>query len=59
MNNSDAIDYMYLAALSRKPTGADYAAMAAAGLTSRGDPLTSYQDIWWSLLNTNEFIFNH
>jgi hypothetical protein len=59
VGNSDAIEYMYLAALSRKPTGADFAAMAAAGLTSRGDPLTSYQDIWWSLLNTNEFIFNH
>ncbi len=59
VGRDDAIDYMYLAALARKPTGADYAAMAAAGLTSRGDPLTSYQDIWWSLLNTNEFIFNH
>jgi hypothetical protein len=33
--------------------------MAAAGLTSRADPLTTYQDVWWSLLNTNEFIFNH
>ena len=34
--------------------------MAEAGLTlGGGNPLTSYQDVWWSLLNTNEFIFNH
>jgi uncharacterized protein DUF1549/uncharacterized protein DUF1553 len=56
---NEAIEYMYLATLGRKPSGGDYGAIAGTGISGRGDMMTAYQDIWWALLNSNEFIFNH
>ena len=31
----------------------------AAGLLRKGDPVAALQDVWWAVLNSNEFIFNH
>ena len=51
------VDWLYLAAFSRKPSGADMA-MCQAAMSQRG-PVEAYQDIWWALINSNEFILNH
>ena len=52
----DKVDYLYLATLSRRPTSMEaQLAMAARG-TDQGAIL---QDVFWALLNSNEFIFNH
>lgn len=52
----DKIDYLYLTALARKPTSQELAlAGAARGSASR----EVLEDVFWALLNSNEFIFNH
>jgi hypothetical protein len=59
MRESEALDTLFLAALSRKPSSQD-ASMARALISTRGNNLLSgYQDVWWALLNSNEFIFVH
>ena len=49
---------LYLATLSRHPHGREESA-AAALLESDRDRLTGFQDLFWALLNSNEFIINH
>jgi hypothetical protein len=51
------IQRLYLATLSRLPGRREEA--AALGLVSSGDKLAGYQDVFWALLNSNEFIINH
>jgi hypothetical protein len=53
------INYLYMAALARKPRQSDVQ-MANLMLKARdGDTAAAMQDIWWVLLNSNEFILNH
>jgi hypothetical protein len=53
------INYLYMAALARKPRQSDIQ-MANLMLKARdGDTAAAMQDIWWVLLNSNEFILNH
>ena len=56
MSGSEAVEKMFLATLSRKPTGAELGQLAATMKTGGSEV---YQDIFWALLNSNEFIFNH
>jgi hypothetical protein len=53
-----AVNQVYLAALSRTPS-ADELRRAEAYLSSSPDTLQVVQDLFWSLLNSNEFILNH
>jgi hypothetical protein len=57
-STNEAIEYLYMAALARKPSSADLG-MCREVLSTRGNALSAYQDIWWALLNSNEFIFVH
>jgi hypothetical protein len=52
------IQKLYLTALSRTPTRTEQAAMQRAIAMYR-DPRQAYQDIFWALLNSNEFILVH
>jgi hypothetical protein len=52
----DKVDYLYMATLSRKPTPQEAAVALSAGEVTPGGIL---QDVFWALLNSNEFIFNH
>lgn len=66
---ADRIDRLYLAALSRKPQPKELAAVQRLlrdGNTPRRTPATSprnpavpYQDLFWALLNSNEFAIAH
>ena len=59
MKPSEVIDYLYLSTFSRKPTASDQK-MCMEVMSARGsNAATAYQDIFWSLLNSNEFIFIH
>ncbi|HJT77906.1 MAG TPA: DUF1549 domain-containing protein, partial [Gemmataceae bacterium] len=56
-NGRMIIHDLYLAALNRPPTSAEYAKIERA--IGGGPPAWKYQDVFWALLNSNEFILNH
>lgn len=58
-DNAEKIRYLYLAALSRLPTRQELAISNELLLAREGNVGAALQDIWWALLNTNEFILNH
>jgi hypothetical protein len=54
------IEILYLTALGRKPTSAEMSAFDKTFHNSSDrDPIHGLQDVFWALLNSNEFIFNH
>jgi hypothetical protein len=62
--NSSArlIGDLYLAALNRPPTPAEFQLLTQRGKGATGDiknPLAPWQDLFWALVNCNEFILNH
>jgi len=58
--DSNRVRKMFLATLSRYPTRQESSAITK-GLRNLkdADKLAAYQDFFWALLNSNEFIFNH
>ena len=58
LRNDKKIEYLFLAGLARRPTRQEIAA-ANYLLSARGDTTAALQDVWWALLNSNEFILNH
>ncbi|QDV34158.1 DUF1549 and DUF1553 domain-containing protein [Tautonia plasticadhaerens] len=52
------VDRLYLAALSRPPSSTE-AAAAQAMLRQGPDGVAVMEDIFWALLNSNEFVLNH
>lgn len=59
MNNAEKIRYLYLAALSRRPTKPEIALSNELLAARDGNVGAALQDIWWALLNSNEFILVH
>src|SRR5262249_32049271 len=61
LNNAQRIERLYMAALSRKPTAEE--AMRAAKYVISGGPEKSeraaFADLFWTLLNSAEFMLNH
>jgi len=58
MRGNKKVNYLYKAALSRLPTSTERRLMGKV-LGSRPGQTDAIRDIWWVLLNTNEFILNH
>jgi hypothetical protein len=52
------VDELYIRCLTRKPTEVERDAIAAK-LTITDDKQAALIDLFWALLNSNEFIFNH
>ncbi len=52
------INYLYLAGLCRMPNNTEKAELAR-DVATRRDSIDKYQDLWWAILNSNEFILNH
>jgi hypothetical protein len=59
LDNAEKIRYLYLAAVSRLPTREELNISNELLVARGGDVGAALQDIWWALLNTNEFILNH
>ncbi|MEM6798524.1 MAG: DUF1549 and DUF1553 domain-containing protein [Planctomycetota bacterium] len=59
LSGAEKVRYLYLAALSRAPGRDELRVCNRLLATREGDMTESLQDIWWALLNSNEFIFNH
>ncbi|MFM7035564.1 MAG: DUF1549 domain-containing protein [Planctomycetia bacterium] len=57
--NASKIEDLYLAALARKPSPGEIKVANAIMLSRKGDAIGSLQDIWWAVLNSNEFILIH
>ena len=50
---------LFLSTLTREPSRRELAAAQQLLMENRNSPLTAYQDLYWALLNSNEFISNH
>jgi len=59
MTNADRYRYLYLAALSRRPTRPEIALANELLAARNGDVAAALEDVWWALLNSNEFILIH
>ena len=59
MNNADKIRYLYVAAFSRPPTKPELTIANELLVARNGNVGQALQDIWWALLNSNEFILIH
>ena len=57
-NEVQKVQKIYLTALGRHPTKSELNAVQRFFHGNR-DPLAVYSDLFWALLNSNEFIFNH
>ena len=58
-NYNKSVEELFIKGLSRKATGKEKD-LAKKILSSRGgDTAEALKDVWWVVLNTNEFIFNH
>ena len=58
---SDRVDAVFLAALTRKPTGPErerFVAYVDNG-GPRKDSRAALSDVFWVLLNSTEFLYNH
>lgn len=55
----EKVEHLFLAALSRKPIRKELDAARSIASANRGDESTTLQDLWWALLNSNEFILDH
>jgi hypothetical protein len=59
MDNAQRIRYLYQAGLSRLPTKKELAVSNELLVARGGNVGAALQDIWWAVLNTNEFILIH
>lgn len=59
LSNREKINYLYRAALGRQPTKPE-ANLCNELLAARDDDVVgTLQDVWWAVLNSNEFILVH
>ena len=59
MNNPAKIETLYMAALARKPSSSELAVANKMVVARKGDVVGALQDVWWAVLNSNEFIIKH
>ncbi|TWT47501.1 DUF1549 domain-containing protein [Botrimarina hoheduenensis] len=57
--DAQRIERLYLAALARMPERGERRMAEALLATRAGDVGQTLRDVWWALLNSNEFILNH
>ena len=57
--NAARLQRLYMAALARKPSRTEIAAATRLVEARQGDAVGALQDVWWAVLNSNEFILNH
>ena len=54
------IETLFMVALARKPTARELEALDKAYQEGNyKDPVAGLQDLFWAILNSNEFIINH
>ncbi|MFN0198272.1 MAG: DUF1549 and DUF1553 domain-containing protein [Planctomycetaceae bacterium] len=58
-NDTQKIKGLYLATLSRTPTSKEMNTANKLLRANNNDKVVAYQDLFWALLNSNEFMTNH
>jgi hypothetical protein len=58
MSNDDVLDEIYLSTLSRYPSTEERTLLRDAFAASDQDRRAAVEDVFWSVLNTKEFLFN-
>jgi hypothetical protein len=56
---ADKIQYLFEAALARGPTQRELDAANQILVWRKGDVAAALQDLFWAVLNSNEFILQH
>ena len=59
MKDSERFRYLFNAGLSRNPTKKEKQALELLVKSKNGNLKEAVEDMWWAILNSNEFIFNH
>jgi hypothetical protein len=60
LNYQDRVNYLFHSALGRRPSAGELRFCEGTLLAAhKGDQLKALQDVFWVLLNSNEFILNH
>ena len=59
LSNAAKIETLYMAALARKPSSSELAVANRMVAARQGDVIGALQDVWWAVLNSNEFIIKH
>ena len=53
------IEHLFMASVARKPTSRESQSIKAIVERNPDNETQALQDIWWALLNSNEFILDH
>lgn len=56
---AEKIESLFLASLARRPTRREIDGASQLWAAHGGNMMFALQDLWWALLNSNEFILNH
>lgn len=56
---NEKINHLFQVGLSRSPTSKEVRRANELLMHHKGNAKAALQDIWWAILNSNEFIFNH
>ena len=56
---ANKVHFLFEAGLGRKATQQEIAAAHQLLLARKGNLAEMLQDMWWAILNSNEFIINH
>jgi hypothetical protein len=59
LSNAGKIEALYMAALARMPSRPEVATANRMLAARKGDAIGALQDVWWAVLNSNEFIIKH
>ncbi|MEO2021249.1 MAG: hypothetical protein ABGX05_05430, partial [Pirellulaceae bacterium] len=57
METTEKVEHLFLTAVARKPTKRELKLVQQ--MMEKTSPEQMLQDIWWALLNSNEFILDH
>jgi hypothetical protein len=55
----DKVQYLFLSGLARKARNEELEVAKQLLMVRKNDVAGMLQDMWWAILNSNEFIFNH
>lgn len=59
LSNVQKIDYLFVAGVARKPNRLETDIANKLLVARKGDSVAALQDMWWAVLNSNEFIIIH